>query len=359
VVLRRQALAELTIAMSWRIIAHVEQLGWHDLRVAYEKRGLVLVLGAGVSRDSGLPDWGALLARVADDCGERGVMDELSAGAIPFPVAASVLENRFGDRRRFVEAVREALYRDLPDVIRTGDPERRRTALIAHVSGNTTMNAVASMCAAPRKHHAGYKRNSAIAAVVTFNLDAVLQAYVTAQYRRSLLRTTERVSAGAKPHKINLYHMHGHLRFDHRAGNFRAEAPDAVVLTEQDYFDAFNNPTSMFNYTFLYLLREWQCLFVGLSMDDGNLRRLLHLSTRERLGGYHAEGITEARVAARAQRHFAILRQEGTTERNRAVEDALLMLGTRVLWVDQFEQIDGALGRVYEARGSWDAVRWP
>src|SRR6185437_9069910 len=98
-------------------------------------------------------------------------------------------------------------------------------------------------------------RNSLIHGIVTFNLDALLQAYVRARYGRHLLRTTERASAGKKPHTISLYHMHGHLRFDEMAGDLTKEAPDAVVLTEQDYFDFFNNPNSMFNYTFLYLLR--------------------------------------------------------------------------------------------------------
>ncbi|HEU0079649.1 MAG TPA: SIR2 family protein [Longimicrobiaceae bacterium] len=54
------------------------------------------------------------------------------------------------------------------------------------------------------------------------------------------------------------------------------EAPDVRVFTEQEYFDFFNRPTSIYNYTFLHLLREFPCLFIGLSLKDDNIRRLLH-----------------------------------------------------------------------------------
>jgi hypothetical protein len=324
------------------------------LRAAYSSRGLVLVLGAGVSKASRFPDWTSLLAGVAEDCGERGLVDEIHAGAIPLPVAASVLEKRIGDRSNFVEAVRSVLYRGLPEDVRSGD----RTALVKYVMKNTTMSAVASMCAdsTPGKKHP-YRRNRRIHAIVTFNLDGLLQKYVRARYERRLLRTIERASAGAKRRRINLYHMHGYLRFDAKKGDPRKEAPDAVVLTEQDYFDFFNNPTSMFNYTFLYLLRERPCLFIGLSMEDGNLRRLLHLSAKERLTGFEREGRRDARARAKTKRHVAILRTPGSDEKKRAVRDSLALLGTRVLWVDDYKEIDTELGHVYDARGDWEAVR--
>lgn len=335
----------------------MEQDARDELKKVYESRGLVLVLGAGVSHDSGLPDWRGLLTRVADCAGDRELGDEVRAKTIELPVAASVLQQRMGGRSEFVEAIRRALYHDLPEIIRTGDREARHAALVEHVSANTTMSAVASMCVAPGKKHP-FRRNPQIHAVVTFNLDALLQAYVRARYGRSLLRTTERASAGKKRRRINLYHMHGHLRFDRKAGNLSKEAPDAVVLTEQDFFDFFNNPTSMFNYTFLYLLRERSCAFIGLSMEDDNLRRLLHLSAKERRGGFRSEGRPDDRATAKTLRHFAILPVgENTEGRKRAVEDALLMLGTRVIWVEKFGEIDEELGSVYQTRGNWKLVR--
>lgn len=55
--------------------------------------------------------------------------------------------------------------------------------------------------------------------------------------------------------------MHGLLRFDEKRDDRGKEAQDRVVITEQDYYDFFNDPTSIFNYTSLHLLREHSCLF--------------------------------------------------------------------------------------------------
>ena len=318
------------------------------LREAYEADGLVLVLGAGVSLRSDIPDWKCLLIRVAENRDHQELADELRAGTIQLPVAASVLQKRIDDRTEFVETVREALYRDLPPAIRAGD----RDALVEHVRGNTTMRAVAAMCVVPDTKRPGkYEQNERIDAVATFNVDALFQTYVRARYGPRLLRTTERASAGAKRGKTSIYHLHGHLRFDRKARDPKKEASE-VVLTEQDYFDFFNDSTSVFTYTFLYLLRERPCVFVGLSLEDGNLRRLLHLSAKERRGGYRSEGETDAGVEAKVQRHFAFLLEEGSTETRQVREDALSLLGTRVIWVQQFEEIDDVLGEVY-GRERW------
>jgi hypothetical protein len=75
---------------------------------------------------------------------------------------------------------------------------------------------------------------------------------------------------------MSVYHIHGYLPPTR-------EPAERVVLTETDYFDVFAEPLGAFTYTFLYLLREFSCIFIGLSMRDDNLRRLLYYSARERL----------------------------------------------------------------------------
>ena len=202
----------------------------------------------------------------------------------------------------------------------------------------------------------GYKANRRIQAIVTFNLDALLQAYVYARYEKRLLRTIERPSASRNPEKISIYHMHGFLRFDPKAGDLSKEAPDAVILTEQDYFNFFNEPTSLFNYTFLYLLREFSCLFIGLSMQDENIRRLLHYSKMERLRAHMSEGL---RSVGREKliRHYAVLMRSGKGPVDKAMEDTLNPLGTDVLWVNDYAEIPMQIEEIYRSVGeSWGTV---
>ena len=133
--------------------------------------------------------------------------------------------------------------------------------------------------------------------------------------------------------------MHGFLKFYRNArDNDDKEIP--CVFTEGEYYDFFNRPHSVFNYTFLYLLREFNCLFVGLSMNDENVRRLLHYSTTERR--QHAR--TNTRTALR---HFAILARSGSTRRDELTNLSLRRIGTRALWVDNHSEIPDRLGYVY------------
>jgi len=151
--------------------------------------------------------------------------------------------------------------------------------------------------------------------------------------------------------------MHGFLRFDQKAKDRSKEAPDAVVLTEQDYFDFFNDPTSLFNYTFLSLLREFSCLFVGLSMQDENIRRLLHYSKKERVRSLENEGERDEAIRRKSLRHFAILPRSGVTHIDCSIEESLLPLGTQVLWVDDFSEIPKQFQEMYQAAGDgWNLV---
>jgi len=336
---------------------------WSQLEETYRDKGLVLALGAGVSVGCGLPNWETLLKRLMAGCfGQEGpaLYRQLRDSGYTLPAIASVIENACLEKDiEHSEIVRQELYKDFP-FFPEGVDKSNRGQFIRYIREcNPTLRAVASLCACARRDETNrriYSPNPLIHAVVSFNLDAVLEAYVFARYMKRLLRTVERPSAGAMPGKINAYHMHGYLRFDKYKGDPTKEASDALVFTEQEYFDFFNQPTSLFNYTFLYLLREYSCLFIGLSMNDDNIRRLLHYSKVEREHSFVREGVSHP-DEREIIRHFAILPDWTTPEINHLTEASLKRLGTRVLWVSDFSEIPERLGRMYEAAGGrWEDV---
>ena len=334
---------------------------WDELEERYKEGGLVLALGAGVSVGCKLPTWGELLRRLAvRNFGERGesLFQQLISSGSTFPAIASILEAKSPSGSDFSELIREELYREFP-FFPNGITKENREEFIKFVGDNNpTLRAVASLCARRNDRKTTYSPNPFIHAVVNFNLDAVLQAYVRARYQTHLLRTIERPSAGSKQGLTNVYHMHGFLRFDKTLfRNLKKEAPDVRVFTEQEYFDFFNQPNSLFNYTFLYLLREWTCLFIGMSMKDDNIRRLLHYSKTERVHSHAREGRSEDRAKRRSIRHFAIL-PRSSEEMDHLTETSLERLGTRVLWVTDFtEELPKLLEHVYKSTGhDWQAV---
>jgi hypothetical protein len=336
-------------------------MSWEELGNHYRERGLVLALGAGVSVGSGLPTWDTLLRRIAQrivgaEEAANALVDGLRSYGLSLPAIAAVLKE-MNQEFKFEGLVRAELYRDFP--FKIGITPRNRREFVLHTQqSNATLAAVASLCAVKEAHAGSFERNPRIHAIVNFNLDSVFRTFVAERYGKHLLRSVERASKASELAKISTYYMHGFLRFDLKGEDPSKEGADQMVLTEQEYFDFFNRPTSLFNYTFLYLLREYPCLFVGLSMVDDNIRRLLHYSRIERETAYREEGRV-SRAKKGAIRHFAILRSQEDVLDD-LIARALSNLGVTVAWVASYEEIPDRLGTVYKASGGkWDEVSLP
>jgi hypothetical protein len=336
-----------------------------ELSQAYQKHGIVLATGAGISAGC-VPTWKELLRRIAEQCspGEGDTLvNNLVAAGLSLPAIASILEGVCRNPGVYSERVRDALYRDFPFFPQGIDPGDPTPFLRLVQTTNQTLVSVASLCACPAETPGMYSANPRVHAIVNLNLDSILRSYVHFRYPNSrVLRTIDRPSAGRVRGAIPVYHVHGFVRFDVDPAERHRHAPDLRVLTEQEYYDFFDQPTSLYTYTFLHLLREYSCLFIGLSMADDNLRRLLHYSNRERIQSYLREGRTSEEGTDRSTRHFAILRTSQPVSTAGAdpdlfIQTGLQRLGVRVLWVDSYDQIPSLLAELYDsAGGDWRAV---
>jgi len=235
-------------------------MSWQKLHSIYQQSGLVLALGAGVSLDSKLPNWIGLLKRLGSKClgvdGDKSI-DKLLDKRFSLPAIASMLKAKCPSDTKFSDLVRASLYQDFEPYKQRDVRDVDMKKLIEDAcSNNCTLRAVAALCAKWDEKTASYSHNDKIHAVVNFNLDPLLREYTEVRYKKILMRSVERPSKSSDPEKINLYYMHGFLRFDSKANDPEKEAFDKLVLSEQEYFDFFNSPTSLFNYTFLYLLRQ-------------------------------------------------------------------------------------------------------
>ncbi len=324
---------------------------WENLKKVYERKGIVLVLGAGISIGSGLPTWKELLRNVASHCfGSDGqeLFDNLLSHGYSLPAIASAIENVCGERLAFVKQVRTSLYRRFK--------ARTKLDLVSHVQeNNSTLRAVAALCAIHTSNNNKYYPNPRLKSVVTFNLDTLLENFTEVRFKTKILRNIENPAISSTPQMISVYHMHGYLPFNKNVTN-KEYAVDGLVLTEQDYFEFFNNPTSLFNYTFLHLLHNHSCLFVGLSMLDENIRRLLHYSIQERRIALASVGVS-SKSSMIPLRHFAVLGRIENQQTKISVEDLLCRLGVRPLWLNSFEELPDFLGYVYQSnKDDWDNV---
>ena len=228
------------------------------LREALRRGRLTLVCGAGVSVQAGIPAWGDLLILLLGAMMERISQDHsLDVGkktAAEFQqrhVASSLilgkyLKNNLG--KDFQGEMREALYSSKP----------------------TSSHIIDAIVRLSRPQRDGRPLDS----IVTFNFDCLVEENLTANSIHNRPIFSEAVKHGS--HEMPIYHVHGYLP---RTGQIPADVE--LVFSEDAYHGQFIDPFSWSNLIQLAKLTQNTCLFVGISLTDPNMRRLLDVAWRK------------------------------------------------------------------------------
>jgi hypothetical protein len=304
----------------------------NGLRWAWRTRSLVPFLGAGASIERGLPSWQTLVVELlVEDASKTRPFKKLPPDeqralatwmAQRFAYDPLILSRavKNADRRRlkrrklsgeraFLEAVRRHLYAGLK-------PSRTPT----------TLDAIAELI--DRGAHEGR-----IPAVVTFNFDDLLEQELA---RRKVHFHVVGSDRRAPRKGLPILHVHGFLP---RRGPL-PESP-GLVFTEDDYHQL---SSSVFHWALTELvghLRHHTALFLGLSMSDRNLRRLLDAA--------YVRG--DIPVHWQVQRRHQISEEERAALKHPAAVDAALKLadrydrellesmGVKTLWLEEFADL--------------------
>lgn len=289
-----------------------------SLKSAFKEDQLVLFLGAGVSLSAGLPDWPTLLNRltldllkthpdIADSLADSNdFLDYFRKESPSSPlIAARFLRDSID---KFADRVRRALYETYD-----GD-------LHSELIGT-----IGKLCL-PERARQG------LLAVVDYNFDDLIEKELHRRNVNHHVVICEEDSPSRD--ELPIYHPHGFLPSN---GKLTPAHEASLVLSEDAYHSQFIDPYSWPNITQLNLLRNHVCLFLGLSMTDPNLRRLLEISQRKKPGA----------------RHYAVLmdhwkpsgkrKTKGITLISRVFrgleETSFARLGVSVIWVEDFADI--------------------
>ncbi len=293
---------------------------------AYLSQDMVLFLGAGVSIDGGIPLWSTLiktlhvymLNRLTEDKGlsirQKEMINELAANnEMESPLMQMrYIKAAFSDEE-YYELVRSALY---------GQEINLNTDLL---------NAIAKICT-PQRTYCGIK------SVVTYNFDDLLEMKLSEKEIKYHVISDERERQSVD--KLNVYHVHGYLPSDISQ---ISDEPN-LVFSEEDYHRVYRDSYSWSNLVQLSALRDNICLFIGCSLSDPNLRRLLDAAARN----------------GESPRHFAILKKEEAVQKQSTVtyKDVLELykkidnniktayyktLGLNIIWIDDYKEIPDIL----------------
>lgn len=284
------------------------------LAEALKQGRLTLVCGAGLSVEAGVPAWGDLLVKLLGTMmrriSEDHALDLGDGTAAAFHkrhgssslVLGKYLKNNLG--RDFHEEVRKALYAESP----------------------TSSPLIDSVVALARPKRNGRPLDS----IVTFNFDDLVEQNLEAQQIPHRAIFSEAVHH--ELHEMPIYHVHGYLP---HAG----EIPDEMelVFSEDAYHTQFIDPFSWSNLIQLNKLTQNTCLFLGISLTDPNMRRLLDVAWRK--------------SRERSRSHYVVKR---LPEREDVLDDVTKLLeeqdanalGLNVVWITEFPELPSLLQEI-------------
>jgi hypothetical protein len=289
---------------------------------------LTLVCGAGVSAAAGTPTWPVLLNELLSNLIRRKLPDGPPAAEDQKKLAqlyqeffspsalvvAQYLKNGLGVD--FLETVRRTLYAQSP-------------------KSSELLDAMIDMCRPQRS------RNS-LNSIITFNFDDLIEHNLEENHIRHRAIYAEGQKANRS--ELPIYHVHGYLP---HVGNI--DETHAIVFSEDAYHTQFIDPFSWSNMVQLNHFGQTICLFVGLSMSDPNLRRLLDVAMRKNPERHANHYVFKKRndpdVLGSKIAHLELAGNDVETAHEFVVmseileEQDSLNLGLNTIWIDDYSEI--------------------
>ena len=244
------------------------------LKEALIDNQLTLVCGAGISRDSSIPDWNELLVNILNetffDDGSNVPKSKILAEDLLslMPQSNLILGKylRLVLKKDFEKVVQKHLYsyynqdRDFESSMMVQGHE-----IINYALETNMMKAIVEL-ARPKR------RGKRLESIITFNFDDLIECALSKHNIEycSIWKEGQIYGIDALP----IFHVHGFLP------NQREIDSPNLVFSEEAYHSQFIDPYSWSNLIQLNTFSTNICLFVGLSLSDPNLRRLLDISWR-------------------------------------------------------------------------------
>jgi hypothetical protein len=342
------------------------------LRWAWRNRQLMLFLGAGVSIPYGLPSWKSLVLELLFEHAQRtrrlGSMWPHYRRAVaswmtdyfeydPLVLARMVERDlRIRNSGMPKPAKKQADRQDL-------FLERLRTHMYAHYRKPSQRTALDAICDLIEKND----ERRGVDSVVTFNFDDLLE---TELQRRNLAVQTITNSDRQRGAGLHVIHAHGYVP---QRGQVSPENRENIVFTEPDYHRLTE---SVFHWSLSEIvdrLRKNTVLFIGLSMSDPSLRRLLdasrnsdippHWQIQKRHEIQNHEMLPVMTEVERRARNYATLLGAGFEEQKKpnqleeSIRAALHQadtydrevfesMGVKTIWVDRFDQVPDVVSAI-------------
>ncbi|AKB47471.1 hypothetical protein MSKOL_1694 [Methanosarcina sp. Kolksee] len=323
-----------------------EIIGWEgknkqyikELKESYDKNGLVLFLGAGVSSSAGMPDWGTLISKLITDLISKELSNGLEASEDEIQIIADELQKinsfsplvearylRASFTDEFEKKISDNLYREInKDEITT----------------SKLLNSIIKLCM-PKRTGPGVK------AIVNYNFDDLIETYLQEISVKCCPVCTN--SYFVSPEQLAIYHVHGFL--PRKEDDYKGIPKGLIVFSEEGYHNLIQDAYYWSNIIQLNCFLENTCLMIGLSVTDPNLRRLLDVAAKNNSMPKHYVLLKRLSLSEVLDRHKEKKFRENIVEafismHHKSQEASFQQLGLNVIWYESHDDIPGIIDKI-------------
>lgn len=315
-----------------------------NIKEVVKQRNNVLFLGAGVSASAKMPSWEELLKGLMGEAKQLNdstleafkelnshVFEECGNSYLIMGRYLQTAIKLYDDKAVFAEKIQNYLYNnnDTSELLK----------VLAHIVQQKKVNEV-----------------------ITYNFDDLLEEnLVKLKLTDSVDFTSIAKDAEIKGHNtLPIYHVHGIIP--------RKGSVDTVVFSEEEYHKVYSDSYHWSNVEQLHALSRMHCFFVGLSMNDPNLRRLLDIAQRmnKSNGDCHYAFLKRTQLkkyctsdVEKTCKYVHVSdslidrkKQKEIYELNYAIiENIFMNLGVRIIWYEDHNELPALIAEVFGLKG--------
>ncbi|MDI9864004.1 SIR2 family protein [Flectobacillus sp. DC10W] len=255
----------------------------NQLSSAFNQGNLVFVLGAGVSIDCNLPDWNKLLTRLFISIkGYDSISEDLSSLYLnlnsnqPIQIGRLIEISYSGKKNDLLKDIHKYLYDQF-------DKDKLKASKLFESIYQFISSQLQSLDS-----------------IITYNFDDLLQYYCQLHHNKNAVSTIYNGNTNAG--KVPIYHVHGYI--PHKKSLI--DKNQDITFSESIYHKQYSEVYSWNNLIQLNKFSDKTCLFIGSSISDPNIRRLLD--------------VAKSKSFSSEPRHYCLLKEPNRNEYIRKLE---------------------------------------
>ena len=260
---------------------------------ALKNNKVSVFLGAGVSASAGIVTWDSLLEKLCIKRGLSKIDSDID----------SVVKGRY-IIDEYKQSQKEIPYKFYKDI---------REILYANIKNSNLISSIASLVT-----------QGNIESIISYNYDNLVEREI--RNKGKLCFPVFNKARSKEQNSLYIYHVHGYVSHE------EDDEYSPIVLGEQEYHKIFQESYNWGNVEQLHALCRSTCFFIGLSMDDPNLRRLIDIS----IEGSEVEPV-----------HYAFLRRIEYDVP--FMEKIMRGFGINCVWYDNYEELPTIINEMMNA----------